>query len=625
MRLKIVQQTIPSHLILGFALTAVPPSAQSEEEKVYTLPTLYVTEQQTANTAPVTTYAMPVSNLEFEPRVDLQTRNMGEAQGDVSIRGGIFENTGFRIGAATLLDPQTGHYFAEIPISPEMLVGPDILVGTDNALYGFNSTVGTVSYGWSEITNEGSATIGGGDHDLNFQRFQQGITESIDGSEWSWGIQVEASRSESDGSVAFGDHDFSRASGRIQLLGPNSQTDLFAGYQDKFFGLFGLYTGSAFTAFNPFETENLKTRLFVFNHQQTYDADSSWELTAYSRRHSDHYIFNRFSPNNAFIHETEAHAIALSGTHALSQTLFLNFAGQVTADEIESTNLENSFTSRTYFKLSVVPEYRIQLSDTRTLSTQLGASFDDTNRNDSEFSPIFKIELNEQGKELDNKSIYFSFTETTQVAGYTAIGGGTAGLFASDPDLNRETSQNLELGAQITRKDWSLETAVFYRWDDDLVDWTFENGSPNARSANNVDTETFGFEVIGTGRIGDLEAIASYTYLHKDEDYGDANIVGSFYALNYPEHRVTLGAIWSPYQSIQIRIDNEWRSQEANLLRNSEDEALFTHASISFFPPQFENLEIFGAVDNAWDDGFEEVPGTPGRGDLYSGGITLRW
>ena len=33
-----------------------------------------------------------------------------------------------------------------------------------------------------------------------------------------------------------GDHSFDRTSGRIQLLGPDSQTDLFAGYQDKFYG-----------------------------------------------------------------------------------------------------------------------------------------------------------------------------------------------------------------------------------------------------------------------------------------------------------------------------------------------------------------------------------------------------
>ena len=150
------------------ALASLPMLAQAES--IQTLPTLYVDAQQTANIRPVTTYESPVSNLDFEPRVDLQSRNMAEAQGDVTIRGGIFENTGFRVGSATLIDPQTGHYFAELPIAPEMLTRPNILTGADNALYGFNSTVGTIAYDWSQIADAGSLTVGGGDHGLNLQR-----------------------------------------------------------------------------------------------------------------------------------------------------------------------------------------------------------------------------------------------------------------------------------------------------------------------------------------------------------------------------------------------------------------------------------------------------------------------
>ena len=134
------------------------------------LPALTVMGQETANQRPVTTFETPLSNLDFDPRVDLQSRNMAEAQGDISIRGGTFENTGVQVGSATLLDPQTGHYTTELPIAPEMLGEPKVLTGADNALRGFNSNVGTVSYSWSEITNGGSLTIGGGDHNLNFQR-----------------------------------------------------------------------------------------------------------------------------------------------------------------------------------------------------------------------------------------------------------------------------------------------------------------------------------------------------------------------------------------------------------------------------------------------------------------------
>lgn len=608
-------------ITFGVIFTSLLP-ALSQAEETLTLPTLYVNAQQTANLQPVSTYESPVSNLEFEPRVDLQSRNMAEAQGDISIRGGIFEATGFRVGSATLIDPQTGHYFAELPIAPEMLTRPEILIGTDNALYGFNSTVGTISYGWSQVQDGGSATIGFGDHNLNFQRIHQGLTGALgESGDWSWGVEAEYSRSESDGTIKYGDHDFDRTTGRVQILGPNSQTDFFAGYQAKFFGWPELYAAP----YGSNETENLKTRLFMVNHTQSYGEDSYWEATAYTRRHSDHYIYNRFSPNKNFVHETEVHSLGLSGRHELCNAMALNYGAQFTADDIESTNLENSFTSRNYKKLSLLPEYQFELNEEDTLTVRAGATFDDSNRNDSEVSGLFDITWQRTHQNGNTDTVYLSLTEASQVAGYTAIGGGTSGLFASDPDLERETSQNLELGLRLTRDDWSLESAIFHRWDDDLVDWTFSQALPNARSANNVDIETFGFELIGTKRFGDVEAIASYTYLDKDEDYGDALIDASFYALNYANHRVTLGAIWTPSDMIEVRIDNEWRENEDNNLRNSSDSAFFTHFGLSIYPPEVEGLELFFAIDNAWDDDFEDVPGTPGRGDQYSAGATFRW
>ena len=226
--------------------------------------------QETANQRPVTTYETPISNLDFDPRVDMQSRNMAEAQGDLSIRGGTFENTGVQVGSATLLDPQTGHYTTELPIAPEMLGEPKVLTGADNALRGFNSSVGTISYSWSEITKGGSLTVGGGDHDLNFQRIHNAITGAYgDSKDWTWGAEIESSRSESDGTIPFADHSFDRTSGRIQILGTDSQTDIFAGYQHKEFGLYGMYTGDLYTAFNPYEHENIKTKLYLINHRST--------------------------------------------------------------------------------------------------------------------------------------------------------------------------------------------------------------------------------------------------------------------------------------------------------------------------------------------------------------------
>ena len=606
------------------ALATLPLLAQAESTQ--TLPTLYVDAQQTANIRPVATYESPVSNLEFEPRVDLQSRNMAEAQGDVTIRGGIFEGTGFRVGSATLIDPQTGHYFAELPIAPEMLTRPDILIGADNALYGFNSTVGTISYGWSQIVDGGKLTVGGGDHDLNFQRIHNGLTGQLgESGEWSWGVEAEISRSESDGTIQFGDHDFDRTSGRVQLVGPNSQTDFFAGYQTKFFGWPGMYTSNAFADFPP-ETENLKTQLFMVNHRNTY-GDNNWvEATAFHRRHKDVYTFNRFTSTSNTIHETKVSAMAIAGGHTITpEKLTLNYSAQITTDEVSSVKLSTApFQSRTYYKLSILPEYRVSVAEKQYLTFSLGGSFDDTNRNDSEYSPIVEIEWSETLESGGSNSIFISYVESTQLIGYNGIApGGT--YFGGNADIKRENSSNLELGAQISRADWSFEGAVFYRWDDNLVDWIFLEATPKARLATNVDIDTFGIELIATKRWENVETIMSYTYLDKDEDYGDVVGASSFYALNYANHRFTLGAIWTPSETVQFRIDNEWRENEDNALRNSSDSALFTHFGLSIYPPQLKNMELFFAVDNAWDDDFEDVPGTPGRGDQYSAGVTFSW
>jgi vitamin B12 transporter len=577
----------------------------------------------TANKEPVGTFVSLVSNLEYDPRVDLQSRNMAEAQADVTIRGGIFENTGFRVGSATLLDPQTGHYFSEIPIAPEMLSKANIMTGADNALYGVNSSVGTVSFGWKPVKTAGSVSIGTGNNSFNLHRVHSGVSMPLDNAkDWIIGFEGEYSFSESDGTIDNGDHDFNRTSARVQLVGPSSQTDLFFGSQDKFFGWPNMYT-----PFNFNETEDLKTQLFMLNHTQSYASGSIFEISAYTRRHNDHYIFSRENPEifQAF-HKTEVKSVAFSGRHEQTESFALNYSAQFIEDSIESTSLENNFTSRRYYKASILPEYKMSLKDEQQLTFRLGAAFDDTDRDDSEVSLIGDIAWITFNSDDSTQTLYLSYAEASQVAGYTAIGGSnTGGLFRSNYNLERETTKNLELGLAFDGLTWSLDSAVFYRKDDDLTDWTYSLSSTSARSANPVDIETLGWELLATTRLANAEIITSYTFLDKSEDYGAVDIDASFYALNYPDHRLTFGAIWQFTDNVEIRVDNEWRRQEQNILRNDGDDAFFTHLTLKVSPSQFQGLDIIFAADNLWDESFEEIPGTPGRGEQYTATVTYNW
>jgi outer membrane receptor protein involved in Fe transport len=605
-------------LCLAALVTACTPVARGGEDTPISLPDFAVLSGQVANQEPAGTMPMPVSGLRFEPRVDVQARNLAEAQADVAIRGGIFENTGFKLGAVSLFDPQTGHYFAEIPVAPAMLESPTVVTGSRNALASFNAAVGTISYGWRPIETRGELTAAGGEYGYNRQSFYQAAVRPQDVDGLKMAADIEWARSESDGTIPYGDHDFDRVGGRIQFRGANSQTDFFGGYQAKFFGWPNLYTPFGFN-----ETENLQTVLVAANHRAWDAAGNQFQIGAYYRRNKDDYEFNRAVPgaSNPFIHRTYVRGAALDGLQQFSGWA-LGYSAQYMNDAIESTSLTfGPYSSRSYAKLAAAPEKTWDVSDGQVLARG-GISYDDSNRDDSAVSPIAAIEWTRRS----GQKLYFEYSETTQLPTYTALkSSATAGLFRGNPNLGRETSRNLELGWTGRVNGWNLETAVFYRRDDDLVDWTYRTGVV-ARTANAVDIDTAGFEVVASRRTKQYDLVFGYTYLHKDADYGAATIDASFYALNFPEHRLTAALTWRFGHGWEIRSDNEFRVQEANALRTiGGDEAVLWLLGLYYLPPRLRGWEFSVLVDNLWDSDFQEVPAVPASRRQVVAGLAWRW
>jgi len=590
-------------------------------EEPYELPKYTTYSEQVANQTPVATFAMPVSGLRFEPRVDVQTRNLAEAQADVSIRGGIFENTGFKVGGVSLYDPQTGHYQAEIPIAPAMLQSPVVLTGADNAMAGFNAEVGTVSAAWRSIEQRGEVAVGVGDYATNRQSLYQGLVSSTAIAGRTLAADMEFSRSESDGSVPFGDHNFQRVSGRIQLRGAQSQTDFFAGVQHKFFGWPNLYT-----PFGVNESEDLHTGLFLFNHRAWTSPDNYWQVGASYRRNDDDYEFNRTVPGqfNPYQHTTHVQSFSLEGRHDIPEfsNVVLAYSVQAMRDGLESTALTfGRFNTRNYLKLSAVPEIQIH-TEAGALKLRAGAVYDDTNRDVAALSPVVMAEL----VQPTGRRWYAQYAESTQVPTYTALNSAAAsGLFRGNPNLGREYSRNLETGTTFKQGGWAVDAALFYRRDDRLVDWTFARGV-TARRANAVDVDTRGFELLATRKTPRYDLVLGYTYLDKSADYGTASVDASFYALNFARHRLTAAVVWRMGAGWEMRMDNEYRVQERNLLRvTGGNRAVVSALGLYYLPPRMRGLELSLLVDNLWDSEFQDVPAVPAARRQFSFGAAYRW
>ena len=614
------------HWSVGILLlaAAVAPVARALDPAPVALPEYTVYSPRVALQESAGSFAMPVTALRYEPLVDVEARNFAENQADIAVRGGIFENTGFRIGGVSLFDPQTGHYFAEIPVAPAMLSAPAVVTGMDNALAGFNAGVGTVAYAWQRIRPQGEVAVAAGQYDSYRGSLYEGVVSDTILAGQTLASDAEVSRSTSHGSVPFGDHRFQRYNFRLQLAGGNAQTDLFYGYQSKFFGWPNLYTPFGFD-----ESENLETVLAALNHRRQWSADDWLEAGVFWRRNKDDYAFNRFAPLgpvHPFQHTTWVEGAGVSG-HADLGAIALGYNAEALADDLKSTSLiYGRFHTRSYVKLGLVPEKTWILSGRRRLTLKAGAAYDDTNRDGSAVSPLAEIALDEARSGGGSRRLYLSYAESTQVPTYTALDSNpAAGLFRGNPNLGREVSRNVELGWDGVQGALQTRAAVFYRRDDQLVDWTFRNGVV-ARTANPVDLGTTGVEGTLKWTQPRYEVILGYTFLHKNADYGPASVDGSFYALNFPRQRLTAAIVARLGDGFELRMDNQARIQEENPLRTAGgNQAVISSLGLFYRSSQAPQVEWSLQVDNLWNTAFQEVPAVPAARRDISAAVTKHW
>lgn len=573
---------------------------------------------------PPSTFSTVASSIPFSPEVDLQSRNIPEAQGDLTIRGGTFETSGFSLGALSIVDPQTGHYLLETPIDPRMLTAPTVQTGADQTLNGFNASVGSLKYDFAPIEDfHGAVRAGIGSRETRVGSLYTSGVQNFSGG--TIGADLSLGDSTSQGTRTNGDIHSQRVSGRIQLRTLDSQTDLFAGYQRKYFSWPNLYVLQELhsaVGSSGIEAERLGNSFFMLNHKSRIGEKSTFEFGAAYRRNTDDYDFDRFNPGlfNPFRHTTRSTIVGGRANLALTDNLAMDLTGQFVADDIDSTSLTaGNFDSRKYYKLAAAPVYTQTLSNDYTLKLKAGASFDNTNRDSSRVSPLSRASIIEKQTSGENE-YYIDVSQSSQVSGYTALNSSaSAGLFRGNPNLGRAVSTNYELGTEVRRTSWRAKGAAFYRYDRNLTDWTYQSTvQPFAsRTAESVDIGVYGLELSGGYQFGRSRIDAGYIYLDKNSDYNNPLVDASFYALNYAKHLWIFKTDTTVCENFRWVNYLEVRNQVPNTLRSSSgDTFALANSQAHFALPELKGAEVVATIDNPWLENFQEVPGVPGKGRL---------
>lgn len=609
-----------SHVFTFAAVAALALAAPhlGAQDDATSLPAVTVYSPSVANQSPAGTFAMPVSALRFEPLVDIEPRNMAEAQSDVTIRGDTFENTGMQIGALSIFDPQTGHYLTELPIAPSMLGAPEVLVGADHAAETMNSTGGAISYSFRPISSAGFFSASLGDDGLSREEVYEGVAGT--GAD-HLAADADWAHSEGNGTVQFGDFHFDRADARLEWVTPASRTDAFIGYQASFFGWPNLYT-----PFDSDETENLQTVLMMASNRTDLGGGDFVESGVFYRRNKDDYAFDRFAPLgpvHPYQHTTWEYGAGIGGREGLGP-IVLTYHLEATTDALQSTSLiYGPYHTRALEKATLVPEKSWDVGG-GAVTLRAGASYDDSNRADGVASPLAEVSRTWNSGGL--QKIYASTATTTEMPSYTALDSSpTSGLFLGNPNLGRQTSHDTEIGASGAYDGWTGQVAAFYRRDDNLVDWTYTTGV-FGRSANPVDLDTEGLELVARRSWSLVSVVLGYTALTKSSHYLEEPVTASFYALNYARQRLTAAFVLTLTKTLELRMDNAARIQAPDALRTQGgNQALTSSLGLDWHPQAVRKLELYAQVDNLWNSAFQFVPAVPASRRQLSFGATYGW
>lgn len=549
-----------------------------------------------------------------EVRVDLQSRGGVRYQTDISIRGGIFEGTGLAIGGMALFDPQTGHYFSEIPLDPGFFAAAQLLTGVENGIRGFNSTAGTIDWSWAPITAGGKAWLRLGSDSWYGAGVRQAGTAGIGQ------YEIGLSHEQGDGSIANADFEMSRISARYEQQLGNGILRLFGGYVDKFYGWPRMYTG-----FPLNETDHYAVSLLGWQWETGNPSNGSFHrIGGYWRQLDDDYEFSRESPNNFFEHKTEVLSLQGDGIISLSTTRLVYRWALLKDEIIRSTSLVNgAFSERQYGEGALLAVQDFE-SDWGEWSVYGGFGMDASDEDSNVGLPQLGISATGVSDGAFWK-LYLEYSETSQVPGYTVLNSNTSGLFGGNPDLGRELAETVEAGISYQMESVLAKLVLFQREDIGLVDWVYASDTPSSRQAAAVDMTVKGVEGLLRWELDKTALEIGFSLLDKDENYRDSNIDASYYALNYARQRLLATIEQQLAEGMVVRLEGEYRKHPDNALRTGGDEAFILNVEWIWEDFLAEGWALAVRGTNLGKEDFQSIPGTPAPGREGAVSLNYRW
>ncbi len=191
---------------------------------------------------------------------------------------------------------------------------------------------------------------------------------------------------------------------------------------------------------------------------------------------------------------------------------------------------------------------------------------------------------------------------------------GDRGLFIGNPELVEEKAINLDAGVAVTRADWVLNSALFYRWLDDAIVATYDSRGVG-RFENISKALIYGAEFDFVYAINDWLTLDGKATLQDTENTSDNPDQHGKQLAGHYQQAYSLSAI-SNYQNYTLEF--EYAHESGGYYDSAEARAIpdkdLLNATLQWHLDYYAGTTVTLEANNLTDEAFEAFNGYPSPG-----------
>ncbi len=552
------------------------------------------------------------------PGVELRIRGGNDVQGDLSMRGGTFDQMLVLLNGINLTDAQTGHHTMDIPLDICMVERIELLTPSQCLARGLVALCGAVNIIVSDqYCDRLLADISGGSNGTA----NAALLASKGLGRWTMTASVAYHRS--DGYRP--NTDYRHGSLFLQAMRHGNRNDwqLQLGGQMKNFGGAGFYS-------TTYPDQYEATRSLVASASNNLQLSSfHLQLSVYGRLHRDHFELFR----DGYVDSVPSwysghnhHLTSLAGGNLRVEhpwgagSLFIG--ADIRREGIRSnvlgsvdSTLESPYNrSAERTSTNLYGGYHLRHNRFSTEVVALG-------HYNSHFGPNYGLAVNAtyqlNTKHLPLNTLHLSASRTYRLPTFTDLYYQSVNQQAN-PDLNAENSTTVEL--TLNTKHLTLNT--YYRSGNDIIGWVRPTTADLWLSMNHTSVNAIGLNVTAIFQLSSFLSQLTYSLCHIESD--NRGLLSSS-AIDHLGHKLQLWTTVQIYKRLRLKTGISLRHREGQYVEDGAthpygNTLLLDAAAEYTLRPIIFYLECHNLLNHPWHD----LGGVPQPGLTLLAGMRLR-